>query len=471
LKYFSYKTTEEKYFYICKKFLLFQSHSPFPEKLDNHSLAKHIFESSEELFPKKLLILLKSNQEQYDIFQNDIIEYLIFSTKVSNDITKTHLENHFEYLNNEIMALDTIYANKKKKKITKKTKSTKNANDTKKTKDENQDEGKKENKDVVSLLKHFRLRTAPYLGLPKIHYEEGRKNRERVYSIPSMLAPFISFIMYHNKEHKLFLNKKTLIEQTKDMAEYQGTLLLYSTDMPEYNKHLNIYLFEREYNLNLIKTIIDVSDSIFIDHANAKKVLSLLSLLPNLSGREFLVSILVEYLHLISKSDFHSGYGSVHFPKEKENTNQIEHENNHSQHVNETKWLVEVPSMILQLALVTFPVMESVYNFLYNLSSLEEETSQSFYMADALKKNMELSLLPIVDNPTLDQFNDLKSAIRCTNELTSSVHFREKLEKVSTIESIPLNSPNIREEYQQVYLEPLLDVASKEVMQALKENT
>ncbi|ODP28504.1 hypothetical protein PTI45_02049 [Paenibacillus nuruki] len=435
MKYFSYQATKEEFLHIQKELSFYCEWSPSQhEVVDSTSLASYVFDRSQSLLPQELKALFEYNSKWSEIFKKDMLQHLIFTTSISHEITTQSLKSHTSYFR-ELQTRLKVFHNSQTI------------------------------EDTHNFFRHITKKTMPYLRIPLLEYEGNRKRSQKKYDTPKSLAFFIGFIAYHNSQHKFFGNKINTKSQLQEIKEYQEIFSTLISDMSDSDKELNSYLFEREYSTNLTNKLLSIDNNIFIDHINAKKILCLLELLPNIKGRIFLTDLLIKYKEIISHPNLHPNFGTVSYAM-LNGTYEQEHERTiYSRRMDEAKWFIQAPLIILQLALFYIPYLELLHNYFYSLLTPKNFNIQ-FSEPNKCVKMSELFPVHTSEDYNLEEYNLLKKTRYDIDKKVNSENFKNQFHKQPRTRSVGPFSPYY-EERKITYLEPSIEAVLPELMEAI----
>ncbi len=362
-------------------------------------IATYVFKECSHLIPSHLHRLLrKSNalEYSYSSFKKDLVEHLVTNSKLINAEKHDHLIKLSDYLDSTIEWINT---------------------DLKEGIDETERRPDNVLRNSKKILDFLSIET---------------KDKKRV---PSLYTPLITTATLMYKRHVLLYDKSIPVLKNSKVDETkleQINTYIYVFNESLKKKEVNSalicnYIFERQYNINLMRTIASIPSGNFIDHENAYKVLCLTYFLPNIQGRIKLIKMLancVEEIPIYSfeRNDVENNLGIL-IPDYSRGAS--------SRRMNEALWFSRVPEIILKLAFVTIPVMEALHYYLctYDNSSFKFCNTDLHYT----KFNELEEFKPYED---FDSYNKVKSILKTLRKESPSINSQMKnSNKESQVES------------------------------------
>ncbi|MBI0578609.1 hypothetical protein IEC97_14680 [Neobacillus cucumis] len=301
---------------------------------DPFTIANSVYTSCEKIMPKNFIGIIR-NLGLYEKTKADILQHLVFSTSMIQLIQNGGMieSNHSQ---------------------------------CKKTVEELEKWTKLENSKTISNYNAILdKKIGDYFFLMKTLKENKSFNAKnkliQQFEVPKAVAPFIFFTVINYEFFQDIKSKSLLSENMLDEKIELYKNFLKNKDNSQ--KVINTFLFEREYNFQLQFKILEIMESSdfkdeFRDKNKVYKVLSLLSLLPNIKGRLEYIKVFLkskEMLMLSINEDGESfGYISKFILTEEQK---------------EFNWIEEVSKIILRLALFVFPVMELLHFYITKLTN------------------------------------------------------------------------------------------------------
>lgn len=328
-----------------------------PEKMPNNKSAESktlekieefVYENCEDLIPVRLRNLLKTldkmqNSNEYDNFKEDLLKSIRLNVKMKYLFSKTLKENAYVNTNEEIKRLIEEI-------------------------NELDQEGEVFNSESSrSYLKLIDNHINKFFKLKELTEDKtcdnGGQQKCTHARIPSIAKNFfiyagINYTKFHKKWNSNSLN------DYNDLKNYMNT---FKNLVAEYsdNKDIELFLFEKTYNIQLVEDIIkNTQDIIEDDLKKVYKHLSLASLLPNVNVRRKCIEILTKNKRLVVRNEDENGngYGSSNF--------------DYNGELN--VWIEIIDCIIVQMALVTIPIMELyLYYLVYQEAKVITELESS----------------------------------------------------------------------------------------------
>lgn len=307
---------------ILEKFNLVTS----PTELDlRDGITNYVFNKCEHLIPEKLASLIREKAD-YGMFRDEIKEHLEFNSmmlQLNNE--PTYITSNYNLLKEMLQKLNEIC---EKNQFLKYTSSV---------------QYYKEKKLEKKIAKDYDLRIEK-----ETNTTFNQKNKKQMIpqvKVPSFAAPFIFFTTLN---HDIYNDYNLINVESFEFFRERAYLYTQFLELYKENADISLYLFEKEYHLHLIDSILEGLVKISDFHkVNALRVLSLASLLPNIRGRSHYISVLCDSVFEM-KYDFDEsgGYGSK------------SHTIFESKESRETIWLQRTTTILLEMALLVFPIME-----------------------------------------------------------------------------------------------------------------
>jgi hypothetical protein len=296
---------------------------------DTYSIARSVYAACEKFIPQNLIGIFTELGIK-NILEEDIIQHLIFNTYMVSNIN----ENQFVESNNS---------------------------ECKKT----VEELKKSNlfvntRQITNYKKILDNKVGDYFNLGKV-LEDNKsfnKKNEKIeqFRVPNLAAPFIFFTVVNYDFHRDF-NESNLLS-SRVLVEQLNLYKIFLENKEDGQKLISNHLFEREYNIQLYLSIqkeIKRKATIrnFNDKESVYKVLTLLSLLPNIQGRVKYIKVFLMVKELLTNgvNDYGQTFGDIS-------------DCLLTEEIKELNWVEKVSEIILQLAIFTFPIMESLHYYL-----------------------------------------------------------------------------------------------------------
>ncbi|MCI3922663.1 hypothetical protein MO973_20740 [Paenibacillus sp. TRM 82003] len=252
-----------------------------------------------------------------------------------------------------------------------------------------------------------------------------KKTESQSYEVLTTIAPFLAFISIHYDGYRL-INKvtqtaKPSIEKYENIKGYVDLFGKYITKLPPEIQVCSAYLFEREHNVYLVKAIHEADKSHFNNLDAVNKVLSLISILPNVISRTHLVKTLCE-MPLLQR------------PK-KRTTSRI-HENHKISMPAEQIWYASATDIIIRLAYVSIPVLEMLHLYLYREYGINKdepnENKSELLQKDGLSGVLNYTDSPLVGVP-LNEFDNIIKHIQKTRSVIGSNPPRKMLMNIKAV--------------------------------------
>ncbi|WP_170846217.1 hypothetical protein, partial [Bacillus sp. MUM 13] len=219
-------------------------------------------------------------------------------------------------------------------------------------------------------------KVGPYFGFKhKMVEKKGfnkNKNQEliRQYLIPEIISPFIFFTTANYEFHE-DMKGEIRIPSVNYLIDKIDLFKESLEPKKDEVKNINFYLFEQEYDIFLTFEILTSLREIdFKDFTKAYKIMSLLSLLTNNNGRLKIIRTLLRNLRAPLNNNGEDVDIVNYIPAIL------------SSKLEEHHWFELTAEIIVQMALITFPIMEMLH----------------CYLIDKYKLNLEFQEVPTLNN-------------------------------------------------------------------------
>lgn len=304
-----------------------------------------VYKHCEDLIPERLRNLLKTldkvnNSKEYINFEKDLLKDVILNVKMKYLYTKTLKESLYIKSNDKeikriIEKLNELYSDISSNELY--------------YEEKFNIESRKGYSDTIDkhIKSFFRLTEST-----KTNSANNKKKKEITHAnIPDISSNFLIYtaIMYtrfHKKWGKFSLDKYD------DLKKHTDVFKKVVNDCSS-NKDIELSLFEKTYNIQLVEDIIRNTQDIDKEDLNkVYKKLSLACLLPNVNSRGKYIEILTKNKRMVVLNEDEHGYG-YGFGSSIFNYN-----------IELDAWLETMESIILQMALVTIPMMELYFYYL-----------------------------------------------------------------------------------------------------------
>ncbi|WP_214626532.1 hypothetical protein [Paenibacillus agaridevorans] len=307
-------------------------HMNFREHQESNEIALRVVKELDSFFPKSLPEEYGANDYGFEIdveFKKELAQYLVFSTEFSNEYKKPDKSSTKDYIEE---TRDILYAIVS---------------------------AEKDEDGMKHYEQYYTNYTKNLKGSLGVHLKLQENEEATNFIIKHPAWPYISFqCIQYGEGHYVLMKNKLSEKDDKHILQHISLYKKFMTKLTDDLSDVNYFLFEREYNNNLIKSIINADVSHFNEKDNVFKVLSLISLLPNVVGRIQLVNYLCR------------------LPIDKRLSNRKKYKMDSQEESFDVKisieeefaWYRVAVRMIIQLAYFTIPVFEVIHSSLFNLS-------------------------------------------------------------------------------------------------------